>query len=136
MESKQYRNTKLTFPWLVQITLQGINAYFLFFCLQRVTGFRHRMIHTGNSKFQLKGIYLEGKKNGETNTSVFLYLFFNNTSQQQKCLKLFFVFQAQHHHQMSNSRTTAFPFKCFIIWSTKELLQCLQLSQLQIQVWF
>lgn len=53
---------KLTFPWFVQINLQGINAYFLFLGLQRVTGFRRRMIHIGNSKFQLKGIYLQKKK--------------------------------------------------------------------------
>lgn len=44
-----HRNTKLTFLSFAQVTLQGINAYFLFLCLQRVAGFRYRLIHIGNN---------------------------------------------------------------------------------------
>lgn len=88
MKSKKYRNTKLTFSWLVQITLQGINAYFLFLCLQRVTGFRHRMIHIGNSKFQPKGIYLEGKNQRNKHFSVSLAILQSHKS-IAKMLKTF-----------------------------------------------
>lgn len=83
---KKYRNMKLTFPWFVQINLQGINAYFLFLGLQRVTGFRRRMIHIGNSKFQLKGIYLQKKK---TRNKHFSFSYFSITQANSKnALKL------------------------------------------------